>query len=106
MVILVCSGDGARYCLLSLQFLNISTFLYLVSLSRHFGLDSGHAFLLFLYKPHAWSKYQEEEEGEELGSTMSLLIFLLIVVLTHGTGELIILIGNFIGLVFPKNINF
>ena len=102
MVILVCSGDGARYCLLSLQFLNISTFLYLVSLSRHFDLDSGHAFLLFIYKPDAWSKYQKEE----LGSTMSLLIFLLIAVLTYGIGELIILMGNFIGLVFPKNINF
>ena len=51
-------------------------------MSRNFGLDSGHAFLLFIYKPHDWIKYQEEE----LENTMSLLIFLLIVVLTHGTG--------------------
>ena len=31
-------------------------FLHLECLSRHFGLDCGHAFLLFPYKPHAWSK--------------------------------------------------
>ena len=35
---------------------------------------------------------------------MSLLIFLLIVSVSHGTGELIVIIGYFFGLVFAKKI--